>query len=251
MILSIIIPAYNEEKILPHTIAKLVDSIGKLELKESEWEIIVCDNNSSDRTSQIATQLNARVVFEPENQISKARNSGASNAKGEWLIFMDADTYPSKDLMKEVLEIIREDELIGCGVTVFVEGGSTFNKLRMERLNPLFRLLKISGGAFLLSKKSGFEKIKGFSNGLYAYEEFDFIFRLKRYGKSIRKGFEILYKNPVITSGRKGEINFSSITRMILSNFFAIFLFVVYYLLPKIVVQKMGKNLLKFWYNSR
>ena len=251
MILSVVVPSYNEEKFLPLTIKKLVDAIGNLEINESEWEIIVCDNNSSDRTSQIATQLGAKVVFEPDNQISKARNRGASIAKGEWLLFIDADTYPNEHLMKEVLEIIREDELIGCGVTVSVEGGSTFNKLRMERLNPLFRMLKISGGAFLLSKKSGFNEINGFSNGLYAYEEFDFILRLKRHGKTINKGFEILYQNPVITSGRKGEISFPSITRMVLSNFFAIIMFLLYYILPTRVVQKMGKKLLKYWYNSR
>jgi glycosyltransferase involved in cell wall biosynthesis len=251
LILSIIIPAYNEEKYLSHTIKKLVDAIGELDIKASEWEIIVCDNNSSDSTSKIATQLGAKVIFEQENHISKARNAGASIANGEWLLFVDADTYPNNALMKEVLEIIRKDELIGCGVTVLVEGGSTFNQLRMERLNPLFRFLKIAGGAFLLSKKSGFNKINGFSNGLYAYEEFDFIFRLKRYGKRIGKGFEILHKHPVITSGRKGEINLASITKMIFSNFLAIILFALYYIFPTKIIQKMGKRFLFFWYKSR
>lgn len=250
MILSIVIPAYNEEAYLPQTITKIVEAIGE-ELPKAEWEIIVCDNNSTDSTADVAKSLGAKVIFEPEQQISKARNTGASIATGTWLLFIDADTYPNPALMLAVFDVIREHTLIGCGATVAVEDGSLFNKLRMERLNPIFRGLHIAGGAFLLASKDGFDKIKGFSDGLYAYEEFDFIFRLKRYGRTLGKGFKVLHKHPVITSGRKGALNFSSLISMISSNFFAVILFLLYYLLPTKIVQKMGKNLLKFWYAQR
>lgn len=60
-----------------------------------ESEIIVCDNNSTDDTSNTATSYSARVVFEPFNQISSARNAAARVAKGDWLVFIDADTQVS------------------------------------------------------------------------------------------------------------------------------------------------------------
>src|SRR5438876_11028275 len=67
---------------------------------ERGWpaELIVCDNNSDDRTAQIARAAGARVVFEPVNQIARARNTGAAHAAGEWLIFIDADSHPSREL---------------------------------------------------------------------------------------------------------------------------------------------------------
>ncbi|MEO1261040.1 MAG: glycosyltransferase [Bacteroidota bacterium] len=251
MDLSVIIPAYNEEDYLPKTIQKINDALANQRLSGWQWEIIVCDNNSSDNTSAIAEQLGAKVVFEPENQISKARNKGAAFSTGRWLLFVDADTYPTAELISEIFEIIAEDLLIGCGVTVLVKDGSLFNQLRMERLNPVFRILKLSGGAFLLCKREGFEAIKGFSERLYAYEEIDFIFRLRRYGNSIKKRFVVLHKNPVITSGRKGGANVKSILKTIFSNFFALILFLLHYILPIKTVHKIGKGLLGYWYSER
>jgi len=81
---SIIIPAYNEEDWLSRTLSALDEAMGTLSLR---GEVIVVDNNSSDRTPQIARQHNARVVFEPVNQISRARNTGARAAKGRYFIF--------------------------------------------------------------------------------------------------------------------------------------------------------------------
>jgi glycosyltransferase involved in cell wall biosynthesis len=251
MILSVVIPAYNEENYIAETIENIINSIEHQNIKQSDWEIIMCNNNSSDKTAEIAKGYGVKVVFEPENQISKARNTGAKIAQGDWLLFLDADTYPNKDLMTEIVKIVHEGSLIGCGTTVKVIDGSLFNKLRMERLNPFFRLFKVSGGAFILSQKQGFDSINGFSENLYAYEEFDFIIRLKRYGRSIGKRFKVLYKNPVITSGRKGAFRVKSLGRLIFSNFIAIVLFILHYILPSRLIQRLGKKLLSFWYRER
>jgi glycosyltransferase involved in cell wall biosynthesis len=68
-----------------------------------EHEIIVCDNNSTDRTGELARAEGARVLFEPVNQISRARNAGAAVANGQWLVFVDADSFPSVELFAEML----------------------------------------------------------------------------------------------------------------------------------------------------
>lgn len=251
ILLSIIIPAYNEAQYLPQTLDKIKDALDKQVLEKSAWEIIVCDNNSTDDTSEIAKKLGARIIQEPINQISRARNTGASIAQGKWLLFIDADTYPDSNLMSEVISIIQDDKLIGCGATVKVIDGSLINKLRMERLNPLFRLFNLSGGAFILVNKLAFETIKGFSENLYAYEEIDFIIRLKKYGRSIGKSFKVLHKNPIITSGRKVEFSLKKLSKMIISNFAAIVLFILHYILPIKTIQDKGKKFLGYWYAKK
>ena len=251
MHISIVIPAYNEEKYIGNTLEKLKMALLANQYIDFQYEIIVCNNNSTDQTAVVATQMGAKVVFEPINQISGARNRGAASALGDWLIFLDADSYPSSGLIKDMLDLIQNNKHIGCGTTVKVEGGSLFNKLRMERLNPLFRLFKLSGGVFIVCQKDAFQQIGGFSTNLYAYEEFDFIRRLKRYGRSQKKKFTVLYKNPVITSGRKGEVTFFNLWTLITSNVYAMLLFILQYILPQKWLKVLSTRLLKYWYQNR
>src|SRR5687768_3226235 len=105
MKISIVIPAYNEEKLLPATLESVQAAAAGFGARGWEHEIIVCDNNSSDRTAEIARAKGARVVFEPINQIGRARNSGAAAASGDWLIFIDADSHPSRELLSDVAEV--------------------------------------------------------------------------------------------------------------------------------------------------
>ena len=251
MLLSVIIPAFNEEKLIAQTIANVKRSLSDVRLSDFRWEIIVCDNNSTDRTAEIATACGACVVFEPVNQISRARNTGAELAQGEWLLFVDADTYPGGDLMADVVEVIAANRYVGCGTTVEVVDGTLLNKLRMERLNPLFRLFNWSGGAFILCKREAFQAIGGFSTSLYAYEEIDFVIRLKRWGRRRGLKFIVLHRHPVITSGRKGDYGFLSLGILFMSNVAAIVLFVLHYILPKRIVSTLGAKLLGYWYASR
>jgi glycosyltransferase involved in cell wall biosynthesis len=250
-LISVIIPAFNEEKYIKQTIANIRLSILKNKSREFSWEIIICDNNSNDNTAKIVSEMGAKLAFESVNQISRARNSGANIAKGEWLLFIDADTFPGPMLMSDVLDVIESGKYIGCGSTVQVVDGTLFNKLRMERLNPFFRFFNICGGAFILCQREAFQSIHGFSTSLYAYEEFDFVVRLKSLGKLKRKKFTVLHHHPVFTSGRKGEYNLLSMIVLFFSNIVAVVLFILHYLLPKILSQKLGAKLLGYWYKSR
>src|SRR5881397_2863013 len=83
-----------------------------------EPELIVCDNNSTDRTAELARAAGARVVFEPVNQISRARNAGAAAASGDWLVFVDADSRPSPGLFAELAGAIASGQVLGGGSTV-------------------------------------------------------------------------------------------------------------------------------------
>jgi glycosyltransferase involved in cell wall biosynthesis len=97
--ISIVVPAFNEEKLIERSLQSIRDASS---IFSREHEIIVCDNNSTDRTPELARAKGACVVFEPINQISRARNAGAAVAEGQWLVFVDADSFPSAELFAEV-----------------------------------------------------------------------------------------------------------------------------------------------------
>src|SRR5262245_18404182 len=90
---------------------------------EAGWEseLIVCDNNSTDATAAIARAAGATVVFEPVNQIARARNAGAAAASGDWLLFIDADSHPSSELFADVADAIQSGSCLAGGSTVALD----------------------------------------------------------------------------------------------------------------------------------
>jgi glycosyltransferase involved in cell wall biosynthesis len=116
--ISIIVPAYNEEKLIERSLQSIRSAATAFSQVGWEHEIIVCDNNSSDRTGELAKAQGAHVVFEPFNQISRARNAGAAAANGQWLVFVDGDSFPSAELFAEVVVQIQSGRCIGGGTTV-------------------------------------------------------------------------------------------------------------------------------------
>jgi glycosyltransferase involved in cell wall biosynthesis len=94
VLVSVVIPAFNEERLLGESLRQVRAAMTAFARRGWQAELIVCDNNSTDRTADVARAAGATVVFEPINQIGRARNRGAEAATGEWLIFIDADTHP-------------------------------------------------------------------------------------------------------------------------------------------------------------
>jgi glycosyltransferase involved in cell wall biosynthesis len=115
------------------------------------YELIVCDNNSADTTAAVAEQAGCRVVFEPVNQISRARNRGASVASGKWLLFIDADSWPSRELIGDVAALLKDETCIGCGSTIRVIDGPRWFKFVWERRDqsaPPFVFVTAVAGRF-------------------------------------------------------------------------------------------------------
>ena len=126
---SVIIPAFNEEKGLATCVRRIREACDASTDIAGAYEIIVCDNNSTDTTAAVAEACGCKVVFEPINQISKARNRGASVATGEWLLFVDADSWPSPELIADMAPLLMSPEYIGCGSTIRVVDGPWWFKL--------------------------------------------------------------------------------------------------------------------------
>lgn len=99
MKLSAVIIARNEEK----NITACIKSLGFAD------EIILMDNNSTDNTAKIAIKFNARVFKSSGLDFSKLRNLGADEAKGKWLLYLDADERVSRKLSSAIVKIISRD----------------------------------------------------------------------------------------------------------------------------------------------
>jgi glycosyltransferase involved in cell wall biosynthesis len=198
MRVSVVVPAFNEEKLLGETLACI-----RCALQPLAWdvELIVCDNNSTDRTAEIARAAGARVVFEPVNQIARARNAGAAQASGDWLVFVDADCLPAKELFFDVREAIACGKYIGGGSTVLMESDDSIARLSVWMWNRVSRATRWAAGSFIFCRAAAFRELGGFSQELYAAEEIDFSRRLKRLGK-----MTILHRHPLRTSGRKARL---------------------------------------------
>lgn len=81
MHISFIIPAFNEEQLIEQCLHSLADSVADNQAYGYTHEIIVVDNNSTDKTAQLAARAGAKVVFEPVNHIARARAAGANVAQ--------------------------------------------------------------------------------------------------------------------------------------------------------------------------
>ncbi len=198
-----IIPAFNEERLLGETLARVRLALTPLIRRNWETELIVCDNNSTDRTAEIARNAGATVVFEPVNQIGRARNCGATAATGEWLIFVDADSHPSAELFEDVAAQIESGRCLAGGSTVKLDGHHRTANGVTCLWNYTSRTFKWVAGSFIFCETRAFRKIGGFSNELYASEEIDLSKRLKALAKTEHKKIVILHAHPLLTSARK------------------------------------------------
>lgn len=200
---SVIIPAYNEERYLNKTLESVRTAVQTYD-KSDSVEIIVVNNNSSDNTEQIARGMGVTVVFESENKIAKARNRGAACANGKYLIFLDADTLLDKNLICRVDELLSNGKVIGGGA--FVEYDKFWDlRLTAKFISYLCILFKKSWGAFLFCEKEIFCKIGGFDESLYGLEELAFSNALRKESRKLNKKFVIISDCKVITSTRRLE----------------------------------------------
>jgi glycosyltransferase involved in cell wall biosynthesis len=204
--LSVVIPAYNEEKLITGTIATVRESLRDAGLAESAFEIIVCDNASSDTTGALAAQAGARVVFEPERQIARARNAGAARARAPWLLFLDADSWPDAALMGELLAALADERVVAGGCTMRMDDVPRTVTVSVRLWNLTSRLFGWAAGAFIFCRSEAFRAIGGFGLDFYVAEELDFSRRIKRWGAARGLVFRILHRHPMLTSGRKGRL---------------------------------------------
>ncbi len=205
MKVSVVVPAFNEERLLAGSLESIRAAMAAFDAAGWGSELIVCDNNSTDRTAEIARAAGATVVFEPVNQIARARNAGAARASGDWLVFVDADSYPSRELFVEAAEAIRRNCLAG-GATLACDTRDPLVRFWLAFWNALSRAAHWAAGSFIFCEARTFRDAGGFSEELYAGEEIDLFRRLKRMARERGRRIAILHRHPLLTSDRKARL---------------------------------------------
>jgi glycosyltransferase involved in cell wall biosynthesis len=240
MHLSFVIPAFNEERL----IARCLQSISAALVANFKpcftSEIIVVDNNSTDNTANLARQAGAQVVFEPINQIGRARNAGAAEATGDWLMFLDADSVLNPGLLADILRLIEDDKSVGCGSTLQMQGLPWWANWTLQLWTGMSILFRWAAGALVVCRNDAFRDVGGFNQELYALDEISLSERLKQWGRQRGLQFIILTKHPLETSSRKvalytGREIASQILRVVLR--------------PRRTLQ--DKKQLSIWYDGR
>lgn len=200
---SLIIPAYNEEALLPRTLAQVWEA---MDAQSLSGELIVVDNNSTDATAAVAQKGGARVVFEAHNQIARARNAGAAAALSPFLIFLDADTEMPAELLRRALENLSSGEIAGGGATIrFDRPQGAIGEWCLRCWTWGSITFRLAAGSFVYARRDAFEAVGGFSPKVYAGEEIVFSRAMRRWAAKRGQRFEVIPSPPVTTSARKFE----------------------------------------------
>lgn len=178
---SVIVPAYNEEQFLP----RLLDSINTAAARFSggtDIEIIVADNASTDRTAEIALAKGACVVEVPKRNIAAARNGGASEANGEVLCFIDADSALHPETFVKIDEAMSDASVIAGSTGIDLERKSLPILFVYCLLVPFTWIFGIDTGVIFCRRKD-FDAVGGYNEDLLISEDVTFLFDLKHLGR--------------------------------------------------------------------
>ena len=203
MKISVVVPAFNEEKLLRQSLAAIQSACTTFDQLGWDWEIVVCDNNSTDRTAELARSAGATVVFEPINQISRARNRGATVATGDWFIFVDADSFPSAELFSATAKKIKSGKCAGGGCLVRLDEKNFFLGAAVLLWTTISLLKRWAAGSYVFCRADLFREVGGFSTEMFASEELDFSDRMKTLARSRGLRFQIITRPKLVTSARK------------------------------------------------
>jgi glycosyltransferase involved in cell wall biosynthesis len=198
-----------------------------------EYEVIVVDDASTDGTGEIARDLGVRVVRVNHRQIAATRNSGAREARGERIFFVDADTTINARVVAAAMRQMDRGA-VGGGAPFWAEGAVPLYAKVIAQVGGLFcTLAGFAGGAFIFCTREAFEATGGFSERVYCGEEAGFTLALKREGK-----FVMVWER-VLTSGRRFRK---------LSGMEVLWECIRIVAKPKRVTQRKGVE--KIWYDS-
>lgn len=192
--ISFIIPAYNEEALIGQTLDAINSAAHNL---DQPYEIVVTDDASSDQTAAIAEAHGARVIRVSLRQIAAARNAGAREARGDRLIFVDADTVVNEAVVKAALEAMNRGAAGGGSAVRFDGQVPRYAEFVQPVLVRLFRASGLACGCFLFCTREAFDAAGGFDEALFASEEIGMSMALKRQGRFV------VVRESVTTSGRK------------------------------------------------
>lgn len=182
--ISVIIPAYNEEKYILKTLQSLANQ------EYPDFEVIVVLSGCTDKTEDVVKrfiklrpELNISLVTEPKLGVSLARNKGAKYARGNILFFLDADTYLDYNCLFKINQYMNSDFAIGTCHSKPIPKKFLFSIIvGFKNMIHRLRLVKGIHGTFICHR-GHFEKVAGYNEELVIMEHRDLILKLLPFGK--------------------------------------------------------------------
>lgn len=209
---SVIIPTLNEEKFLPHLLDSLVLQTNK------DFEVIVVDGLSKDKTVEVAHRFDAtlpslQILTGDKRGVSRQRNIGAKNARGEWLVFIDADSVLYPHTLDRIAAYIKTHK-----PTIFTSWFSPDQDTQSDGLSTLFANMYIEGsilvhrpvspGTMTIIHKSIFDSIRGYDETVTFAEDYDLTTRVAKAGYPLAILRETLYIYSFRRMRREGKLKF-------------------------------------------
>jgi glycosyltransferase involved in cell wall biosynthesis len=220
---SIIIPTLNEEAYLP----KLLKDLDKQQF--DSFEVLVVDGNSQDKTivkaQQFLKKLNLSLYQNKSKGVSQQRNFGASRAKGQYLVFFDADVRLPKNFLSLLKKQIDKNGGYLFTTRLDVNTKSQTQLALTELSNFILEILNTLGKPFapgfnITIEKELFNKLNGFDVTLKLAEDHDLVQRARKLGVLLK-----IFKSPVLyVSYRRpekiGYLNF--VTQYVISGLYTL-----------------------------
>lgn len=204
MLISVVIPAFNEEAYLGETLASLNRSKAILEGEGSlQAEIIVVDNDSDDSTADVARDLGATVIRETQHNVAKVRNTGARLSHGDILVFVDADTIVPDKLLSRIVAAMSDTNCLGGAVDTDYRPMKVTVRVYLQFWRILGSLTGMAQGATQFCRRDLFFALNGYDETLFMGEDVDFHWRLKRIAKRRNGGVVFVEDLRVVPSTRR------------------------------------------------
>jgi glycosyltransferase involved in cell wall biosynthesis len=201
LLISVIIPAFNEERYLAETLRHLRRAIE--DAGDASVEVIVVDNASTDRTREVAEGGGAKVVFVPEHNIGRVRNAGAAVALGEVLMFLDADTLVPAEVLRRVAEVVSDSGCIGGAVDTEYRPARRLVRIYLRLWRIIGLVFGMAQGAAQYCRREAFFAVGGYDERIYMGEDVDFYWRLKKLAKANGQHVRFLKEMRVVPSCRR------------------------------------------------
>ncbi|OGH07591.1 MAG: hypothetical protein A2171_00530 [Candidatus Levybacteria bacterium RBG_13_35_9] len=185
--ISVVIAAYNEEKNLP----KCLDVIKDQNYPKEKYEIIVVDNNSVDKTAEIARSYDAKVVKEEKQGNTFAVKKGMDAAGGEIIAMVDADTIVEKNWLVDISKAFENENVVGVtGMGIIKSGNKLLDKFEQKFYEYFLKAHFLIGkphitGFNLAVRKTAYDKIGGLDARFTMSPDVDLGLRLEKVGKVV------------------------------------------------------------------
>jgi glycosyltransferase involved in cell wall biosynthesis len=202
--ISVIVPAFNEELYLPDTLDAVEKSAAVLRSRCGlRTKVIVVDNASVDGTARVAASRGARVIAEPDHNIARVRNRGAAAARGEVLVFLDADTHIPEELLPEIARVCAEPGCAGGAVDTDWRPVKRSVRVYLRLWRVVGKAAGMAQGATQFCRRDAFESLGGYDESLFMGEDVDFYWRLRRHAQRVRGNVRFIRELKVAPSCRR------------------------------------------------